>query len=60
MYLKRLRRKRAGAFRVNVKKSTLLHARMLFRWEGSSSSNIKNHKNTASLMGEILWGWLSL
>lgn len=26
MYLKRLRRKRAGAFRVNVKKSTLLHA----------------------------------
>lgn len=24
MYLKRLRRKRAGAFRVNVKKSTLL------------------------------------
>lgn len=26
MYLKRLRRKRAGAFRVNVKKSTLLRA----------------------------------
>ena len=60
MYLKRLRRKRAGAFRVNVKKEHSAARLNAFSLGRSSSSNIKNHKKTASLMGEILWSWLSL